>query len=328
MRTTFGIIGCGRIAKRHAEQIIKHGFLVAVCDIDAARSDEFAHHFNARSYDNITDFLNTEKCDVISICTPNGLHASHSIACLKAGAHVLCEKPLSINSTDCKAMINAAQENHKRLFVVKQNRYNPPVAFVKDLLRKNALGKIYSFQLNCFWNRPDSYYTGWKGTLNMDGGTLFTQFSHFIDLIYWYFGDISNVNAIKKNYHHPNIEFEDSGAVLFEMQSGITGAMNYSVNAYQKNREGSMTIIGEKGIVRIGGQYLNELEYCDVEGVATPLLEKGNPSNMYGHYEGSMSNHDKVYENLLLALESPQHELASAEEGLKTIEIIEKIYAR
>jgi UDP-N-acetyl-2-amino-2-deoxyglucuronate dehydrogenase len=327
MLKKIAIIGCGRIGVRHAEQICRFATLSAVCDIIPAKADELGNAYHAKIYYSLDDLLHNEKdTDVISVCTPNGLHATHCIQSLAAKKNVLCEKPLCINVADGKKMIEAALANNKKLFVVKQNRYNPPVVFVKELLNTNALGKIFSFQLNCFWNRPAEYYNNWKGTKDLDGGTLFTQFSHFIDLLYWYFGDASAVQSIKKNYQHPNIAFEDSGIVLFEMQSGITGAMNYSVNSYQQNMEGSLTILAEKGSLKIGGQYLNELEYFNVENIPVPKLEKSNSANVYGFYQGSMSNHDKVYQNLLLALDNDAHQFASAEEGLKTVEMIEKIY--
>ena len=210
--------------------------------------------------------------------------------------------------------------------MVKQNRYNPPVAFLKDLIVKGKLGKIYSFQINCFWNRPAAYYTDWKGRKELDGGTLFTQFSHFIDLLYWLLGDVAAVKTITRNFAHPSIEFEDTGIVAFEMQSGAIGSLNYTVNSFEKNMEGSFTVFAENGTVKIGGQYLNELEYCNVAGVEKPDLPIGNPANGYGFYQGSMSNHDKVYENLIKALADDKHEFASAEDGLKTVEIIQKIY--
>ena len=327
MKPSFAIIGCGRIAQRHAEQIIKQGILVAVCDIIAQKADEMASLFNTKTYHSIEELLAVEKnLDVVSICTPNGLHTMHSIKALEAGINVLCEKPLCINVSDGKKMIAASLNCNKKLFVVKQNRYNPPVAFLKDLIDNNKLGKIYSFQINCFWNRPDAYYTGWKGTKDLDGGTLFTQFSHFIDLLYWLLGDVVSVKTCTKNFAHTSIEFEDTGVVLFEMKTGAIGSLNYNVNSFNKNMEGSFTVFGEKGTIKIGGQYLNELEYCSVEGIYNPELPKGNPANGYGFYQGSMSNHDKVYENLIKALEDDNHEFASAEEGLKTVEIIERIY--
>jgi predicted dehydrogenase len=326
MKPSFAIIGCGRIAQRHAEQIVKHGKLVAVCDIIREKADEMAAMYGAKPYYAIDDLLVGEKEGlVISICTPNGLHAPHSIKVLEAGHHVLCEKPLCIKTKDGKMMLRAAEKSGKNLFVVKQNRYNPPVAFLKELLVNGHLGKIFSFQINCYWNRPESYFTGWKGSRELDGGPLYTQFSHFIDLLYWLLGDVAMVKKISGNFAHPSIEFEDTGAVLFEMKSGAIGSLNYTVNSFEKNMEGSFTVFAEKGTIKIGGQYLNELEYCRVDGIEMPDLPKGNPPNGYGFYSGSMSNHDKVYENLIMALNGEGHGFASAVEGLKTVEIIETI---
>ncbi len=328
MKPSFAIIGCGRIAKRHAEQIIKHGILAAVCDVIPEKANELAAIYNAAPYYSIQDLLATEKkLEAVIICTPNGLHAIHAIKALEAGKNVLCEKPLCITTKDGKKMIEATHKYHKKLFVVKQNRYNPPVVFLKNLIDNDRLGKIFSFQINCFWNRPNEYYNDWKGTKDLDGGTLFTQFSHFIDLLYWLLGDVAAVKTNTKNFAHASIEFEDTGVVLFEMKNGAIGSLNYTVNSFNKNMEGSFTVFAEKGTIKIGGQYLNELEYCNVKGINTPELPKGNPANGYGFYQGSMSNHDKVYENLIMALEDDKHEFASAEEGLKTVEIIERIYA-
>jgi UDP-N-acetyl-2-amino-2-deoxyglucuronate dehydrogenase len=327
MHKNFAIIGCGRIGWRHAEQIIQLANVKAVCDIVPAKANELAARYKATPYYKLEDLLAAEQnLDLISICTPNGLHAPHAIQSLQAGVHVLCEKPLCISLAEGKQMIEAAKNAEKKLFVVKQNRYNPPVIFLKKLLNDNALGSIFSFQINCFWNRPIEYYTDWKGSKKLDGGTLFTQFSHFIDLLYWLLGDVDAVKKITANKAHPAIEFEDCGVVLFNMSNGAIGSLNYTVNSFGKNMEGSFTIFGEKGTVKIGGQYLNELEYFNVAGIETPVLEKGNPANGYGYYQGSMSNHDKVYQNLLMALDNDNHLFASAAEGLKTVEIIERIY--
>lgn len=327
MNLNFAIIGCGRIAKRHAEQMIRYGQVVAVCDIVPKKADEFAKLYEAEAYYSIEELLQAETgLKLVAICTPNGLHALHSIKALEAGHHVLCEKPLCINVEDGKKMIAAAEKAAKKLFVVKQNRYNPPVAFLKELITNGKLGKIYSFQINCFWNRPEAYYTDWKGSKDLDGGTLFTQFSHFIDLLYWLLGDVAVVKTLSKNFAHPGIQFEDSGIVAIEMESGAIGSMNYTVNSFEKNMEGSITVFAENGTVKIGGQYLNELEYCAVARIEKPNLPIGNPANGYGFYQGSMSNHDKVYENLMLALQDEKHEFANAADGLKTVEIIQKIY--
>jgi UDP-N-acetyl-2-amino-2-deoxyglucuronate dehydrogenase len=329
-KPSFAIIGCGRIAQRHAAEASKHGAIKAVCDIIKERADELAAKYNTISYYAIDDLLEKEKdsIDIVCICTPNGLHAVHSIKSLNAGKHVLCEKPMAIHSIDAAIMIEAAEKNNKKLFVVKQNRFNPPVSFIKKLLDEKKLGKIINFQLNCFWNRPAAYYKNhWHGTKELDGGILYTQFSHFIDVLYWFLGDLNSVTGYRSNkMHKGTIEFEDNGIALVEMGDKVTGTLNYSINAFQKNMEGSILLSGEKGTVKIGGQYLNELEYFAVEDESYPDLPKGKPSNQYGHYEGSMSNHDKVYEALLKAIDEPSYPLASAQETMKTVEIIEKIY--
>ena len=326
MKKSFAIIGCGRIAERHAAQIAKIGTLKAVCDIVREKADKLASLYNAKAYYSIVELLENETINVLSVCTPNFLHAEHALIALRANVNVLCEKPLCIHAADGKEMIDAALKAGKQLFVVKQNRYNPPVVFLKELIDSGKLGKIFSFQINCFWNRPEEYYTNWKGKKETDGGTLYTQFSHFIDLMYWMLGGVATVQSATGNFAHPAIQFEDTGMVIFTMQSGVIGSLNYTVSSFETNMEGSITVFGGKGTVKVGGQYLNELEYCHVAGIEKPLLPIGNPANGYGFYKGSMSNHDKVYENLLLALENPENGLANGEEGLKTVEIIEKIY--
>lgn len=330
MSFQFAIIGCGNIGKRHAEQIQRVGKLVAVCDIVKSKAEELGKTHNADVFSSIEELLaDNKKIDVAVICTPNGLHAQHSIISLWAGCHVLCEKPMAIKSSDCRMMIGAAEKAGKLLFVVKQNRFNPPVAAVKKLLDEKKLGNIYSIQLNCFWNRDAKYYeNSWKGTNELDGGTLFTQFSHFIDLLYWMFGDVKQAKAFKKNFAHKNsIDFEDTGVVILEFDSGIVGTINYTVNSFQKNMEGSLTIFGEKGTVKIGGQYLNEMEYQQIQDHVISNLPIGNKANEYGFYQGSMSNHDKVYLNLVDVINNNASMAASSTDGLKTVEIIEKIYA-
>src|SRR5579871_32381 len=326
----FAIIGCGRIAQRHAEHINKQGKLVAVCDVDVEKAKSLAEKYHAAYYDSVEKLLQgPEKPDVIAVCSPNGLHALHSIQALKAGFHVLCEKPMALTVQDCGEIISAAERANKRLFIVKQNRFNPPVAEVKKIIEEGRLGKIFSVQLNCFWNRNNEYYhNSWKGTKDLDGGTLFTQFSHFIDLLFWMIGDIKDVKAYTSNYHHRGIiDFEDTGVVSLKFYNGAIGTINYTVNSFQKNMEGSLTIFGEKGVVKIGGQYLNELEYQSIEGYKIENLPPGNPPNNYGQYQGSMSNHDKVYQNVIDVLSGEGTIATSGFEGLKTVEIIEKIYS-
>ena len=329
MSLQFAIIGCGRIGQRHAGHIQTVGELAAVCDIEQARAEALGKKYNANIYTSIDDLLLAEKkIDVIAVCTPNGLHAEHSIKALKAGINVLCEKPMALTVKECGEMIKTAEKANKRLFVVKQNRFNPPVEAVKNLLDEDKLGEIFSVQLNCFWNRDAAYYhNSWKGTKKLDGGTLYTQFSHFIDILYWMIGDVKQAKAIVGNYAHKDIiEFEDTGVVILEFDNGVIGTINYTVNSYKKNMEGSLTIFGEKGTVKIGGQYLNVIEYQHIEGHEIKDLPAGNKANDYGHYQGSMSNHDKVYENLVNVLKNNAPISANSFEGFKTVEIIEKIY--
>lgn len=328
-KVKFALIGCGRIAQRHAEHINNFGTLVAVCDIEKAKSDEMAQKYGAKAYYNIEDLLKNERdVQVISICSPNGLHASHTIASLNAGFHVLCEKPLAISVYDCGEMIKAAERANRRIFAIKQNRFNPPVEAVKNAIDDGKLGKIFSIQLSCFWNRNKDYYeNSWKGTKDLDGGTLYTQFSHFIDLLYWMFGDIVNVKAYMNNFAHKGIiEFEDTGVVIVEFYNGAIGTINYTVNSFEKNMEGSLTIFGENGTVKIGGQYLNELEYQNIKDYKIENLPEGNKANNYGNYQGSMSNHDKVYQNLIDVLNNNATISTNSFEALKTVEIIDRIY--
>lgn len=333
----FAIIGCGQIAQRHAEHINNVGKLQAVCDIKIEKAWNLQEKYgddesikDVLACSSIDQLLKYEKrIDVVSICTPNYLHAEHAIKALQAGCHVLCEKPMAISVDDCRSMIAEAKKRDRHLFVVKQNRFNPPIQKVKQMIDEGRLGTIFSTQLNCFWNRNFDYYrdSDWRGKKSMDGGTLFTQFSHFIDLLHWMIGDVKETYAMNDNFAHQDIvEFEDTGVVILRFDNGVLGTINYTVNAHSKNMEGSLTIFGSKGTVKIGGQYLNELEYQDIEGCEIKGLPKGNPANDYGKYMGSMSNHDKVYENVVDVLMNGGKMTANGDDGLKAVEIIDRIY--
>jgi UDP-N-acetyl-2-amino-2-deoxyglucuronate dehydrogenase len=325
---SFGLIGCGRIGERHAENIFKQGRLIAVCDIDAIKAQQLADKYSVPYYTNHNELLSKENgIQVIAVCTPNGLHARHSIDSLHAGFHVICEKPMALSVKDCNDMIEAADKASRKLFVVKQNRFNPPVIAVKKLIEEKKLGRIFSVQVNCFWNRNNNYYDhSWKGTKELDGGTLYTQFSHFIDLLYWMIGDVKKVFAMAENFNHQGIiEFEDTGCVGIQFYNGSIGTLHYTVNSYGKNMEGSLTVFAEKGTVKVGGQYLNELEYQNIEGYTIRNIPAGNPANNYGLYQGSMSNHDKVYQDIIHVLLHGGR-TTNGHDGLKTIEIIHKIY--
>ena len=327
----FALVGCGRIGKRHAEHVPKVGQLVATCDLKTESAQELALPHQAAAFSDYAEMLTSVRgnAQIISVCTPNGLHAAHAIAALNAGFHVVCEKPMAITVHDCGEMIKAAERANRRLFVVKQNRYNPPVAYLKTLLDTGKLGKIYSAHLNCYWNRNAAYFqSDWKGTLELDGGTLFTQFSHFIDLLYWLVGDIRDVAAFTDNFaHQQSVAFEDAGVAILRFQNGALGSVNFTINSFERNMEGSLTLFCERGTVKIGGQYLNEVEYHQVKDIDLVELAPGRPANQYGEYQGSMSNHEDVYQNVYHVLNSGASIGTMGFEGLKTVEIIEKIYA-
>lgn len=326
----FALIGCGNISRKHITEISKHGKLIAICDTEESKLNSIKlESFTPNKYTCIDEMLEVEKkLNIVAISTPNGLHAEQSIKCLNNGLHVICEKPMSLSSTDCGRMINASEKNNKRLFIVKQNRFNPPISALKSLLNDNILGKIYSVQLTCIWNRDISYYNNsWRGTLNLDGGILFTQFSHFIDIVYWLFGDFHVDCAKFNNYHHRgSIEFEDTAVVLASFMNGAIGTLNFSINSFEKNMEGSLTVIGENGTIKIGGEYLNKIEYQRIKNYSFTSTDYSRPANNYGSYIGSMSNHDLVYENVLDVLNNGASINTSNFEAFKTVEIIERIY--
>jgi predicted dehydrogenase len=267
--------------------------------------------------------------DVVNVCTPNGLHAAQSIAALDAKKHVVCEKPMGLTKENCEQIIFKSLQMSKQVFCVMQNRYSPPSEWIKSIVSDGILGDIYMVQLNCYCNRDDRYYKkgSWKGTADLDGGTLFTQFSHFIDIMYWLFGDIDNIQGKFADFtHKDSTDFEDSGFVSFDFINGGMGSINYSTSVVDQNLESSMTIIGSKGSVKIGGQYMNEVEVCNIPGYEMPELAPTNPGNDYGAYKGSAANHHYVISNVIDTIKGRTTSTTNALEGLKVVEIIERIY--
>ena len=330
---SFGLIGYGKIGERHAEHITAHpeASLQGVYDIKADRLNLFRNKYKGvQVYDSLKLILQDPMIDIVSICTPNATHADIAIEAMKAGKHALVEKPMAISKVDCEGMIHIALKTGKSLFVVKQNRFNPPVQAVRRLVEENRLGNIYSVAVNCYWNRNEWYYksSDWKGKKAMDGGTLFTQFSHFIDVIYYLLGDMQILHAQMANVSHKGmIEFEDTGIVSFLLKaSNAPGVLHYTTSAFQKNMEGSITIFAEHATIKIGGKYLNTIEYQATAGFDITDLPAGAASNSYGDYEGSMSNHDKVIDNVIQSLAGKSEIMTNAYDGLKTVEIIENIY--
>ncbi len=333
MKINFAIIGCGRIGQRHAEHIHNHpeSALTAVYDIVAEASSTLSlAHPNCKTYDTLEALLQAENIHIVNICTPNGTHAEISIAALQAGKNVLVEKPMTISRQAGEAMIKQALNVNRQLFVVKQNRFNPPVVAVKNLMEQHQLGKIYAVNINCFWNRNEAYYknSNWKGTKKLDGGTLFTQYSHFIDIAYYLFGDIEVLSGVTQNCNHQGlIEFEDTGHFLLHFKDvGARGSMSYTTSCYQQNMEGSITIFAENATIKIGGKYLNTIDYQQTNGFDITDLPPSGPANNYGHYQGSMSNHDKIIHNVVETLNNRQQIMTNAYDGLKVVEIIEQMY--
>lgn len=327
----FAIIGFGHIGRRHAEHIRnnKDTQLVAICDIDTDVVDQMPDK-EISFYPNVEDLLSATTADVICICTPNYLHCAHTIAALNAGKHVVVEKPMAMSTAESDAMIAAATQNDRIIFAIKQNRYNPPVAAVKDLIASGRLGKVYMMQVNCFWNRSDAYYaqSDWRGKKDKDGGCLYTQFSHFIDILYYLNGPITEASGRMFNFaHQQNTEFEDSGSFVMKAANGAIINFNFSTCAFEKNMEGSITILAEKGTLKIGGQYLNTLEYQCIEGEELPQINIVAKENDYGLYKGSMSNHDKVIKNVVDVLNHNHPVMTGAEEGREVVKIIEMMYA-
>ncbi|RXK57442.1 Gfo/Idh/MocA family oxidoreductase [Lacibacter luteus] len=325
----FLLVGCGAIGERHAKLAAEKGELVAVCDVDERKVKAFSKNYSCFGYTSLNDMLRQVIADALIVCTPNGLHAEHSIAGLSNQLHVLCEKPMAIASADGKRMIKAAVKANRHLLIVKQNRFNPPVVAVKQLLQTNKLGKVYSIQLNCSWNRGAKYYqqSNWRGTKILDGGVLFTQFSHFIDLLYWFFGGIQQTKGFTANVAHTDlIEIDDTGVFSFITEAGVPGSLHYSTNSKNKNYEGSITILAEKATIKIGGPYLNTLEYQEPVMIDVKKLTTGNGSNKYKGYEGSMNNHAKVYDAFLKVIAGKQQHYVTGEEGLQSVKMIEQFY--
>lgn len=330
-KVKFAVVGAGHIGKRHAEMIRRdeEAELVAMVDV-RSKAECGAEDFNVPFFKTVEELLSSNlDIDVVNICTPNGFHASQSLKALEAKKHVVCEKPMGLSKDSCEKMIFKALQVSRQVFCVMQNRYSPPSEWIKSVIEEEKLGKIFMVQLNCYWNRDERYYKkgGWKGTKDLDGGTLFTQFSHFIDIMYWLFGDIDNIQGKFADFTHRDLtDFEDSGFVSFDFVNGGMGCINYSTSVANQNLESSITIIGEKGSVKIGGQYMNEVEVCNIEGYEMPELAPTNPGNDYGAYKGSAANHNYVIKNVIDTLKGRTSATTNALEGLKVVEIIERIY--
>jgi UDP-N-acetyl-2-amino-2-deoxyglucuronate dehydrogenase len=327
----FAVVGVGHIGKRHAEMICRNpeaelGALIDIKPKDVLNIESFKAPF----FSSLQSFLDSDlEVDVVNIATPNGLHAQQALQCLEKNMHVVIEKPLALNSKDVEEVINKAKDKNKLIFPVMQNRYSPPSQWVKEIVKGGILGKVFMVQLNCYWNRDERYYTGdtWHGTKEMDGGTLFTQFSHFIDILYWLFGDINNIKVKLECFNHEHLtSFEDSGIVTFDIKNGGVGSINFSTSIWNKNMESSLTVIAENGSIKIGGQYMDKVEYCHIKDYSMPDMSATNDGHDYGDYKGSAANHHYVIDNVVDVIMAHSEIATTALEGLKVIDIIERIY--
>lgn len=327
----FAVVGCGSIGRRHIAVLDAepNAEIVAICDID-----ENACRTQSELYDGIPYYTNYEQmlksvqADVINVVTPHALHRTMAIQALHHDFNVLVEKPMALSSSDCMEMNAVAEKTGKKLWVVKQNRHNVPVRLAKQVIAEGRLGKIFMIKCDILWNRYQGYYdeSPWRGKIDQEGGALFTQASHFVDLLIWWCGDITEVKAYAETQNH-NIETEDSGIAVLKFDSGTIGSLVWTTCVYHKNYEGSITIVGEKGTIKIGGQYLNKMECWDVEGFPLPEgIDFNDKPNAYGKYQGTSSNHDKVIKQIINELNRVEANNVEGIEGIRSIQAIEKIY--
>jgi UDP-N-acetyl-2-amino-2-deoxyglucuronate dehydrogenase len=329
----FALLGAGHIGKRHAEVIIRNAEseLVAIIDIDNSKKI-IADNYDIPFFDSLESFFDSKiEVDVINIATPNFLHSPQAKLVLENNIHVLIEKPMTLNAHEAEELIEIADERKLKIFTVMQNRYSPPAHWLKNIVSNDILGKVYMVQMNCLWNRDERYYTkdSWHGKLASDGGVLFTQFSHFIDTLYWLLGDLEVVNAKLFNFNHQHTtEFDDSGIALLQSNNVTQVNINFSTALFDQNMESSVTIIAEKGSVKVGGQYMNRVEYCHIKDYQLPHLEATQPSNNYGSYQGSAQNHDFVIQNVNDVLLRGAEIMTNGADGLAVVRIIQDIYKK
>ncbi len=323
-----GLIGCGRISKNHFESIarIDEASIVSCCDIDLTKAKESSIKYKIPSfYSNYVDMFDKENLDAIIICTPSGLHPEIGIEAAKKKLHVITEKPIGIRLTEIDELIKTCDHNRVHLFVVKQNRLNATMQLLKRAIDKNRFGKIYMVQSNVFWQRPQSYYdlAKWRGTWEFDGGAFTNQASHYVDALYWLIGEVDSVMAQTATMER-KIETEDSGCAILKFRNGVIGTINVSMLTYPKNFEGSITILGERGTVKIGGIAVNQIEkweFSDYDDDDKFILESNyQPPNVYG------LGHLPYYKNVVESLLGNKEGLIDGRSGRKSLEIIQAIY--
>ncbi|HEX2218065.1 MAG TPA: Gfo/Idh/MocA family oxidoreductase, partial [Gemmatimonadales bacterium] len=324
----FALVGCGRISRNHVDALRRHADraeLVAVCDVDATRLAATAAETGAAPFSSLDALLAGSDADAVILATPSGLHPEQAIQCARAGRDVVTEKPMATRWADGKAMVRACDEAGVFLFVVKQNRRNATLQLVKRAIERKRFGRIYMASVNVFWTRPQEYYdsAGWRGTWEFDGGAFMNQASHYVDLFDWLIGPVESVQAYTATLAR-NIEVEDTGVVSIRWRTGALGSMNVTMLTYPRNLEGSITIIGEKGTVRIGGVAVNRIEHWefaerdpDDERVEQASYET---TSVYGF------GHPLYYDNVIKSLRGEAVPDTDGREGLHSLEILIATY--
>jgi len=321
------LVGCGRISKNHLEAIDKvEGIrLVAVADADIERARAVGAARDVPAFGSLDEMLAAVPSDLVSICTPSGLHPQHGIIAARAGRHVLTEKPMAISLAAADELVQACDAAGVQLFVVKQNRLNAPIQLLRRAMDKGRFGRIYMANVTVRWQRPQEYYDAepWRGTWEFDGGAIMNQASHYVDLIQWLVGPVESVMA-KTATQARKIEAEDSGIGILKFRSGALGVIEVNVLTYPKNLEGSITILGETGSVKIGGTAVNRVEHWTFASYDDDdkLVESANtnPPNVYGF------GHEGYYRNVLAVLRGQAKADTDGRAGRKSLELILGIY--
>jgi UDP-N-acetyl-2-amino-2-deoxyglucuronate dehydrogenase len=324
----FALVGCGRIAGNHFGAILQHKErceLVGVCDIDPRKLAEAAGNTGARAYATLSDLLAHCDADAVIVATPSGLHPEQAVQIARAGRHVITEKPMATRWEDGKRMVGACDAAGVRMFVVKQNRRNATLQLLKSAVEKKRFGRIYMVNLNVFWTRPAEYYNSakWRGTWEYDGGAFMNQASHYVDLIDWIVGPVESLQAYTATLAR-DIEVEDTGVISLRWRNGALGSMNVTMLTYPRNLEGSITILGETGTVRIGGVAVNEVQQWEFAQPDEDDLKVGDASyqttSVYGF------GHPMYYDNVIKVLRGEAEPETDGREGLKSLEVLVAAY--
>ena len=322
-----GIVGCGRISRNHFASIERHSDhmeLAAVCDTDSDTLAEHKERYSVPAYTDMETMLEKEHVDLVALCTPSGIHPEQTILAARAGVHVMTEKPMATRWQDGVRMVKACDEAHVRLFVVKQNRRNTTLQLLKRAVKEKRFGRIHMVHLNVFWSRPQEYYDSakWRGTWEFDGGAFMNQASHYVDLLDWLIGPIDRVQAMMSTTR--DIEVEDTGVLNVRWRNGALGSMSVTMLTYPENLEGSITILGERGTVRVGGVAVNDIQVWEFDEPRDydADIQSANyeTTSVYGF------GHPLYYKNVVEVLRGDAESETDGREGLKSLEVLIAAY--